>query len=159
MITTLSILILGAALALLAVLAVVDFRSRLLPNIYVAPFAILGVCFHALLDFTLIDPISMGLGALGGGGMLWLVRWGANAYYRTDTLGLGDVKLMAAGGIWLGLEHIFLAITIGAFFGVIHGIIVAWHTKSWDLRTLSIPAGPGFILGLLCVGGFKFFWT
>ena len=159
MIEALLAIICIAALVLLAILTYIDLRDRLLPNIYVLPFALLGIAFHALTEFRLCTPESMMWGALGGAGMLLMIRYVANAYYKKDTLGLGDVKLMGAAGLWLGLDHIFLALALGAGLGVIHGLAYAFVKKEKTLSTLSIPAGPGFIGGIIMVFLLKIFWT
>ena len=159
MIEVLLAIICIAAIALLTILTYIDLRDRLLPNIYVFPFALLGIAFHALTEFRLCTPENMALGALAGAGTLLLIRTAANAYYKKDTLGLGDVKLMGAAGLWLGLDHIFLALAIGAGLGVIHGLAYAFVKKQKTLSTLSIPAGPGFIGGIIMVFLLKIFWT
>ena len=154
-------LILAAAAGLLIILAIIDLRVRLLPNIYVFPFAALGIVFHAVSRFAIISPQDMIIGGLAGYGMLWLIRAAANYHYKQDSLGLGDVKLMGAAGLWLGFEGVLFALTIGAFAGVIHGIgyalWVAAKTKSRpNFHRLMIPAGPGFIAGIVAVAGWLF---
>lgn len=161
MILPLSILIICISLGLLFILAVIDLRTRLLPDIYVLPFAILAITFHTMTQFQILSPQSIMLGALYGGGSLYLIRLIANSYYKIDTLGLGDVKLMGAAGLWLGEEYIFLALCLGAFAGVLHGILyVAFHKlktgQTIALSTLAIPAGPGFIVGIIVGALFKF---
>ena len=103
------------------------------------------------------------LGALIGGGMLYLIRGIANYCYDEDTLGLGDVKLLAAGGLWLGPENILIAAAVGAFAGFLHGLGVAVYTVGkakvpMQLSKLSIPAGPGFAAGLILTAIYTF-WT
>jgi prepilin signal peptidase PulO-like enzyme (type II secretory pathway) len=156
--------ILSIALILLVILTIVDLRHRLLPNIYVFPFFLLGIAFHATIGITPDIALSMVTGTLAGGGLLYAIRLIANRIYQQDTLGLGDVKLMAAAGTWLGIEHIFMALGIGAFLGLLHGLAyVAIHyirTKErLALSRLSIPAGPGFIGGIILTGLIKFYWT
>jgi leader peptidase (prepilin peptidase)/N-methyltransferase len=73
------------------------------------------------------------------------------------TLGLGDVKLLGAAGLWLGVEGVVMAMTVGAFAGLVHGILVAVirgirEKSSPNLHRLMIPAGPGFCVGIACVG-------
>jgi leader peptidase (prepilin peptidase) / N-methyltransferase len=155
----LSTAILTIALLLLAILSVIDLKIRLLPNIYVFPFGLLGIAFHALHEFSFVPAPEMLMGALGGGGLLLLIRTLANAYYKQDTLGLGDVKLMTAAGLWLGLDHIFIALSLGAGLGVLHGLIHAAITRTRHLKTLSIPAGPGFIGGIILTFLIKTLWT
>jgi leader peptidase (prepilin peptidase)/N-methyltransferase len=157
----LAALCLAGAVGLLAALSVIDLRVRLLPNRLVAPFALLGVAFHLLTGFAFLTPFSMLLGGALGFGLLWLVRRIANSIYKQDALGLGDVKLIGAAGLWLGIDLIMLAISLGAFFAALHGVGVALYeaakTKTRpSFRRLQIPAGPGFAAGILVIGFIAF---
>ncbi len=88
---------------LLVILSVIDLRVRLLPNIYVLPLALLGVVFHLTTSFDFLSsPHDMIAGGIIGFMILFLLRLAGNHYYGQDTLGLVDVKLMGAGGLWLG---------------------------------------------------------
>ncbi len=148
-------------IALLLILSIIDLRTFLLPNIYVAPFALLGIAFHALNDFYYLDLWQVIAGGLAGYGILYIIRAGGNKYYGQDSLGLGDVKLLGAGGLWLGLEGVLFAMTLGAFAGLIHGLIYAFHLKfktkePFSLSRLTIPAGPGFAIGIILVAGWMY---
>ncbi len=161
MIEILALLSLMAALVLLGFLAVIDLKERLLPNVLVAPFAICGLVFHLSLSFDYLTPVDMAFGALIGGGILYAIRMIAIKFYGPDALGLGDVKLMGAAGIWLGPYTILIALTLGALAGLLHGLAVFAHT--WfkkkiitNLNTLSIPAGPGFIVGIVAAAMIEF---
>jgi leader peptidase (prepilin peptidase)/N-methyltransferase len=143
-----------AGLVVLIILSVIDLKVWLLPNKWVLTFALLGVAFHGLLNFSLLLPHQMIYGALLGCGILYVIRICGNAYYKQDTLGLGDVKLLAAAGLWLGVEGVVIALTTGAFAGLLHGIgyaaIKAIREKSRiNLNRLMIPAGPGFCIGII----------
>ena len=145
----------------LSLLTIIDLKTRLLPNIWVGFFALFALAFHFSTQGTFITWQDALIGAFLGGGLLLLVRTIGNFYYKQDTLGLGDVKLMTAGGLWLGYEHITLAIVCGALAGVCHGlllIIMQWRrTKKLEpLSTFSLPAGPGFIVGILIAALVKF---
>ncbi len=74
---------------------------------------------------------------------------------------MGDVKLIGAASVWLGTDFIFLAISLGAIMGIIHGflyvvIIRATKGKTINFATLPIPAGPGFIISIIFMGIIKF---
>lgn len=143
-----------AALAVLAALSAIDLKTRLLPNPLVLLLAVLGVLFHISTEFALTLPLQSVAGAATGYGLPWIIRFFANRFYGRDSLGLGDVKLLGAGGIWLGAEGVLLAITLGAFAGLAHGVGVAlWgavkNGAPFTLRRLTIPAGPGFAVGLI----------
>ncbi len=152
---------LGGALALLTALSVVDLKTRLLPNEMVAGFAVLGFVFHLTTLAQFVPVMDIFLGGFIGFGTLYLVRAAANHYYKADALGLGDVKLVGAGGLWLGPDAIMLAMSAGAMAGLVHGFVYAVNlakkTKTApDFSRLQIPAGPGFAIGLVLVGIYKF---
>lgn len=143
----------GAA-ALLTALCVIDLKHRLLPNKLVFPFFCLGAAFHFLTGFEYVSLTNIAIGAFIGGALLYAIRFIANWHYKTDTLGLGDVKLMGAAGVWLGPYNILFALTLGAIAGLIHGLGVAAilfaKDKKWpNMARLSIPAGPGFAVGIV----------
>lgn len=149
------------SLALLTRLAIIDLKIRLLPNRLVLGFAIMGILFHSASLFTYNTPTGMLIGALIGGGLLILIRCAGNFFYKQDTLGLGDVKLMAAAGLWLGPEHILAALIWGALAGLTHGGTCYGYERLYKktthpLSTYSIPAGPGFIVGILIAALAKF---
>lgn len=149
------------AIASLYKLWVIDMETRILPNIYVFRFMMCGLLINLATKFFYTYPHDMLFGALAGMALMLAVRFAANQYYKQDTLGLGDVKLIGAAGIWLGLEYIFLAISVGAFAGLAHGFIHGLHLQKktgekTDFSKLSIPAGPGFIIGIVIVTCVKF---
>jgi leader peptidase (prepilin peptidase)/N-methyltransferase len=164
--TVLPICLAFLALAVLAALTWIDLKSWILPDKLNLALAFLGLGFHASSEFSLLPPQEMFFGALLGGGLLYVIRFMGNRHYKQDTLGLGDVKLLAAAGVWLGMEGVVMAMTIGAFAGLLHGIGVglarAIQTKSKpNFNRLMIPAGPGFCLGILLTALWKFstlFW-
>lgn len=163
MLEILAALCLVAAIILLIALSYIDLKEHLLPNELVLGLACCGFVFHLCTMFAYSDMIDMGLGAIIGGGMLYVIREGANYFYEEDTLGLGDVKLLAAGGMWLGPENILIAAAVGAFAGFLHGLGVAVYTVSkakvpMQLSKLAIPAGPGFAVGLIATAIY-IFWN
>lgn len=152
---TIACLILGAVV--LVWLTLIDLKLRLLPDVLVAAFAVLGIVFHLITHFsTLFVWWDMLAGAAVGGLVLYLIRAGGNRVYGFETMGLGDVKLMIAGGIWLGTQNIVLALGLGSLCGVLHGVgfILAdrLRGKHTAFRGLTIPAGPGFIAGIALIG-------
>jgi leader peptidase (prepilin peptidase)/N-methyltransferase len=151
------------AIGLLGALSACDLKTRLLPNEMVAGFAILGILFHAATLARFVNIESIILGGLIGFLMLYVIRTLANRYYGQDALGLGDVKLMGAAGLWLGPEALMMAMAFGAFaamlHGLTHGFAVARRNKSRpDFSNLKVPAGPGFAVGIVLAGIYKF-WS
>ena len=150
-----------AGIALLIILTIIDFKTMLLPDKYVAAYAACGLLFHGLFGFGLIGWEQMVLGAAAGGGFLALIRWGGNIYYQQESMGLGDVKLMIAGGLWLGVYWTIMAITLGAVITLVQATVWAWNKarkegKKLDLSRLEVPAGPGFCLALIILSLLNF---
>jgi leader peptidase (prepilin peptidase)/N-methyltransferase len=158
---SIALLCLAGALILLAALSWVDLKTRLLPNVMVAPFAILGIVFHGVTLFQYLSPFAVIAGGVAGYGIMYAIRAVANHMYKTDALGLGDVKLLGAAGLWLGPDAVMLAMSAGAFAGALHGVVHAlWQARKTGTRPafarLQIPAGPGFAVGIAAVAVYQF---
>lgn len=126
----------------------IDLKLWILPNELVILLALTALPFHYATDWFFGGWMFFVLGAIMGGGALLAIRALANKFYGFETLGLGDIKLLAAAGLWLGPESVLMALSIGAFCGVVHAIIIAVKEKK-SLNRMMLPAGPGFITGIL----------
>lgn len=138
-------------------MSIIDLKIRILPDELNLVVAVCGLLFHYVTGWTYLSPLQSILGAFAGGGLLLAIRAGANRYYGMDTLGLGDVKLLTAIGFWLGPENTMLAISAGAFAGLLHGILYMTYfnivkRQGIAFRGLTIPAGPGFVVGAVIIG-------
>lgn len=161
MFETLSLICLIAAVIILALLAFIDLRIKLLPDILVIGFAMLGLTFHSLTLFYYTDINDIAAGIVMGGGILLVIRILAARFYGQDALGLGDIKLMAAAGLWLGGEYVLIAVIAGALAGIIHGGALIVYNRlcrreTGPISQFSVPAGPGFIVGILLAALAKF---
>jgi leader peptidase (prepilin peptidase)/N-methyltransferase len=101
--------------ALLA-LAVIDRRTFLLPDAITLPLIAMGLGVAAWFDPEALPAHA--LGAAAG----WLGFAGIAALYRRlrgrDGLGLGDAKLLAAGGAWLGWSGLPGTVLIASLLGL-----------------------------------------
>lgn len=150
------LLCVAAALVLLMVLLIIDLRVYLLPDKYVFPFGLLGFAFHTVQGFPHLPAAQLFIGMVVGAGVLWLVRAGGSWYYGQEAMGLGDVKLLGAAGLWLGPLDVTMAMTVGAAAGLVHGIGIAIvrairEGQPLNMHRLVLPAGPGFIVGIIAV--------
>ncbi len=132
---------------------IIDLRHWILPDKLNIVLAILMIALHVVLNFEILSPVQMILGAIIGGGFLYIVRAGGNQYYKTESMGLGDVKLLAAAGLGLGAFGTIMAITIGSALGLMHGLVWGYFTakkenRKFDTTNLKFPAGPGFCGGI-----------
>lgn len=122
----------------LVAITLTDLELRLIPNRILLPAAVVGVAI-----VVVTDPGSLperAIAAVAAGGLLFAA---ALAYPRG--MGLGDVKLAALMGLFLGRNvapAIFVALLTGSLVGL--GVI-ARHGKA--ARKQAIPFGPFLALG------------
>jgi leader peptidase (prepilin peptidase) / N-methyltransferase len=123
---------------MLVAVAVTDLERRVIPNRILAVSAIAGLAIAAF-----ADPGSLperAAAAAGAGGLLFLA---ALAYPRG--MGLGDVKLAATMGLFLGREvapAILAALLAGSIVGL---ALIIRHGAA--ARKRAIPFGPFLALG------------
>lgn len=92
------------------------------------------------------------MGALAGGGSLWLVGELWKRLRGVEAMGLGDVKMMLGVGVLLGWRLALLSIFLGAFSGAVIGIFVILRQKDKDMQAqipFGIFLGTGSLLALL----------
>jgi leader peptidase (prepilin peptidase)/N-methyltransferase len=109
-------------------IAAIDARCFTIPDVLSLPAIVLGL----LASGSMLDPsrsqlvsVDHAIGAFLGGAALWLVR---EAYARLrgwHGLGLGDVKLAAAGGAWTGWDNLADVILLAAAGALIFAIVRA----------------------------------
>jgi leader peptidase (prepilin peptidase)/N-methyltransferase len=130
----------ASLLALLLTVTVADLRARLVPD---RALALATAIVVPLAVAT--DPGSLherALAALGAAGFLL-----AGALIRPGAMGLGDVKLAAVLGLYLGpgvVAALLVAFASGSLLGL---ALIARH--GWDARTRAIPFAPFLSLGAL----------
>lgn len=127
--------------AILMALSFIDLDTFRLPDVLTLP--LLGI---GLLGAFLIPGNPSGwesvLSAVGAGGLFWII---ARVY--PQGMGLGDVKLVAAMGAFLGFPGIFLAVFGGSFVGAFIGIILLLAGRKRFGQ--QIPFGPYLALGAI----------
>lgn len=100
----------------------------------------------------LVSLIGAAIGALAGGGSLWLMGFLWKKLRGVEAMGFGDVKMMFMVGAYLGWRLTILTILIGAFSGSLVGISLMLRRGSRNLQMLlpfGIFLGIGSIVSLL----------
>ena len=103
----------------LIVLFAIDLEHHLLPNVITLPAIAIGFAFSF---FTEPGWMASLIGILVGGGLLFAV---AEAYYRVrkeEGLGMGDVKMLAMIGAFLGWKLTIVTLMMASFTGTLVGI-------------------------------------
>jgi leader peptidase (prepilin peptidase) / N-methyltransferase len=104
------------------------------------------------LPVWLVSLIGAVLGALAGGGSLWLMGFMWEKLRGVEAMGFGDVKMMLMVGAFLGWRLTVLTILLGAFTGSIAGILVMYRRGSRNMQMMlpfGIFLGIGSVLSLL----------
>lgn len=103
----------------MVVLFVIDLQHYLLPNIITVP----GIVIGFVLSFFLPPGWKASLiGLIAGGGVLFAI---AEAWYRLrgiEGLGMGDVKMLAMIGAFLGWKLVLVTLVLSSFAGSLIGI-------------------------------------
>lgn len=132
----------------LLVLAVIDWRTMTLPDVLTLPLAVAG-----LLAIGLYDQSSLLEHAAAAGAGFLVFACVAYLYKRVrgkHGLGLGDAKLFAAGGAWLGLAGLWSVLLIGTFSALVWAGLLAWRCGRLDTMS-RLPFGPFLCLGIWLV--------
>jgi leader peptidase (prepilin peptidase) / N-methyltransferase len=132
-------LILGCALI---VLFAIDLEHHLLPNAITIPGLIVGFAFSFVTEPGWVDSL---IGIAVGGGVLFAI---AEAYYRVrkeEGLGMGDVKMLAMVGAFLGWKLTLLTLMMASLSGTIIGMILI-ITKRGGMK-YALPFGTFLALG------------
>lgn len=131
--------------AMLVGLSYIDLRHYIIPDqfsVYAAPAGIAGAALLSWLGWP--DAISWQqsvVGALVGGGSLLLILGAWWLVRRQEGMGMGDVKLLAMIGAFLGAwPALFFVILCSTLLGSAVGIAVIVARRS-SLRT-QLPFGP-----------------
>jgi len=128
----------------LMVITFIDLDYQIIPN----NISIGGIVLGLLLNFWL--PISLKDALIGGGlgaGILLAVIYGYFIITRREGMGLGDVKLLAMIGVFIGWHGVIVTILVSSLAGSVVGIIWVLLTKK-DMKT-AIPFGPFLSLGAI----------
>jgi leader peptidase (prepilin peptidase) / N-methyltransferase len=158
-------------LSAIIVLIFIDYQHQILPNLITVPGTVLGIClslFQAPVFYR--DALSFGIaskivpdspelvlplagsifGALVSGGLLLLVGLAYQVTRKKQGLGMGDVKMMAMVGAFLGWRLGLLTILFGSLTGSIVGIfLVLFRGKNLQTKlAFGTFLGPGAIAAL-----------
>jgi leader peptidase (prepilin peptidase) / N-methyltransferase len=92
------------------------------------------------------------IGALIGGGSLWLMGWTWEKLRGIEAMGLGDVKMMFMVGAYLGWRLTILTIFVGVLSGSIIGILLMARQRQRNMQMLlpfGVFLGIGAVAALL----------
>jgi leader peptidase (prepilin peptidase)/N-methyltransferase len=126
----------------LIVLFAIDLEHHLLPNAITVPGIVVGLAFSFVTEPGWRSSL---IGILVGGGVLFAI---AEAYYRVrheEGLGMGDVKMLAMVGAFLGWPLTLLTLMLASLSGTVIGLMLI-ASKRGGLK-YALPFGTFLALG------------
>ena len=161
--------------ALLA-LVFIDAEHMILPNVITYPGIVFALVARIVIPYLTGTPhfddvpslsggsfadlptpvVSLAgalIGALIGGGSLWLMGWTWEKLRGIEAMGLGDVKMMFMVGAYLGWRLTILTIFVGVLTGSVIGIFLMARQRERNMQML-LPFGV--FLGLGAVAALLF---
>lgn len=136
-------LIYGVFFSALVVVTFIDWDHQIIPNRITLPGIVVGLVSAAtVLTGSFVDAV---IGAALGGGVLYAVAVASEWVLKKEGMGLGDVKLLAMIGAFLGWKAVLVTVFVGALGGSLVGLaLMALKLKR---RDDPIPFGPFLAMG------------
>ncbi len=140
------------------VVTVIDLKHFIIPDEISLPGIVLGLALSfvpdkwaagLLVSESFLDSL---IGCVLGGGMLYLAALFSLFFLKKEGMGMGDVKLLAMVGAFLGWKRVLVTVLVASVVGsAITGLLILGRIRK---REEYIPFGtylaPGAILSLLC---------
>lgn len=134
-------------LALFGLVTFIDLRTMRIPDVLNAVIVAAGLGVTWLLERSLLDAV---IGAACG----YIAIFALNLFYRAargrDGMGLGDAKLLAGAGAWLGWMGLPFVALLAAASGIIY--VAARRIGGQKIESADALAfGPFLCFGILIV--------
>lgn len=108
--------------AMLIALFFIDLEHQLLPDAITLPGVVMGLVASVWLAPGVMASAA---GAALGAAILLAIRWVWKRATGVDGMGLGDVKMLAMTGAFLGWEQVWLVLFVASLTGAIVGVAIA----------------------------------
>ena len=137
--------IFSALLSALAIwIARVDLERLIIPDLANIAVAALGLTFILIetpADARVEEFSDALMRGIAAGGLLFLVRLAFQRLAGKEGLGLGDVKLMAAGAVILSWASLPYALVMAAVAAILVVVLRGFSKGAWLDRETEIPFG------------------
>lgn len=141
----LSALIYFIFIAALLLITFIDIDHRIIPDIISLPGIPLGFLASFVLPQLKWSDSLIGIAA--GGGILLAVALGYQLVTGNDGMGVGDIKLLAMIGAFLGWKGVLFTVMASSLIGTFVGIVLM--LRSGKGMKMAIPFGPFLAVGAM----------
>jgi leader peptidase (prepilin peptidase) / N-methyltransferase len=128
--------------AILVALFGIDLHHQILPNVITLPGIVVGFLFSLVGPPGWVDSL---IGIALGAGILYGIAAAYYAVRREEGLGMGDVKMLAMIGAFLGWKAVLVTLMLATFSGAIVGVGIIAVSRG-DMK-LALPFGTFLALG------------
>ena len=97
----------------------IDLEHQILPNSITLPGIVIGLLFSLIAPPGITDAL---IGVAIGGGMLYAVAYGYYLWRGEEGMGMGDVKMLAMLGAFLGWKAVLVTLILASFAGAFVGL-------------------------------------
>jgi leader peptidase (prepilin peptidase)/N-methyltransferase len=153
-------MVVGAFFGLLCLLSIVlawiDIRHGIIPDWLNLTIAVLGLAKAVVASGPLAGLQAACEGAAIGAAF-WLLRRLYFGFRKIQGLGLGDVKLLAAAGIWVGIAGLPMLLMVAALTALACAGLMQLAGRQLTGQT-SLSFGPFLAIGLLLASGTQQYW-
>jgi leader peptidase (prepilin peptidase) / N-methyltransferase len=139
-----------------AVLAWIDIRHGIIPDWLNLTIAGLGLS-KAVIAGGALASLEAAYEGAAIGAIFWLLRRLYFALRKIQGLGLGDVKFLAAAGIWVGVAGLPMLLLVAALTALVCAGVMQLAGQRLNGRT-AMSFGPFLAIGLLFASGFQQHW-
>jgi leader peptidase (prepilin peptidase)/N-methyltransferase len=130
----------------LITIAFIDLHHKVIPDVLSLPGIMVGFVI-SLLPLTPLPWMDSLIGIVGGGGFLLLIAIFFEKMTGREGMGMGDVKMLAMIGAWVGWKALPFIILLSSLSGSLLGGALLVISRQ-GART-KIPFGPFLSLGTL----------
>jgi prepilin signal peptidase PulO-like enzyme (type II secretory pathway) len=149
-ITTLQTFTLFVMASTLIVIFVYDLRHKIIPDLYVALFAVSAFTYTGITAYGAGESVLGILFSNAIAALIFFLFFAALWFFsKGKAMGFGDAKLAVGVGALLGLGKGGLALMIAFWTGAIIGAVLLLARKKYVTMKTEIPFAPFIILGVL----------
>ncbi|HYE89337.1 MAG TPA: prepilin peptidase [Vicinamibacterales bacterium] len=130
--------------SILIALFMIDLEHQILPNAITLPGVVAGLMFSTFAPPGEMDAI---IGALLGGGILYAIAYGYYLWRGHEGMGMGDVKMLAMIGAFLGWKAVLVTLVFASFSGT--GVGLALMAANRGDMKYALPFGTFLAVGAL----------
>lgn len=141
-----SMVVFGLLASVLLAIFFIDLSHQIIPDIFTLPGIGIGLAISFIPGG--LSPLQSLLGVLVGGGSLYAVALLGDWLFKKESLGGGDIKMVAMLGAFLGWQKVLFIFIAGAAIGLV-GSIVMLIVSARLRKERLIPFGPFLAMAAL----------